>query len=174
MSHIRHYRMLSWEIGPLTRWRVSLKYQTGKVAKNGQIICLPTSMIIVEAITTIQREKRHKPLGTALTACRDHSTRTILQWFTSTLMLILSAIRHFVRTELFIACMPPAGSSTEHVLTYSLLWKMKTATAKPKVKQSMPIYSRTTRKSLLCPCYRKQLQILAKAHEFYEALHGGL
>ena len=45
-------------------------------------------------------------------------------------MSILSAIRHFVRT-LFIACTPPAGSSTEHVFyTYSLPRKTKTATAK--------------------------------------------
>ena len=36
--------------------------------------------------------------------------------------VILSAIRHFVRTTLFIACMPLAGSSTEHVFTFCLPW----------------------------------------------------
>ena len=42
-------------------------------------------------------------------------------------MLILSAIRHFVRITLFIASTPP-GSSTKHVFSYGD--KMKTATAK--------------------------------------------
>ena len=42
-------------------------------------------------------------------------------------MLILSAIRHFVRITLFIVSMPPR-SSTEHVFSYGD--KMKTATAK--------------------------------------------
>ena len=46
-------------------------------------------------------------------------------------MLILSAIRHFVRITLFIVSTPtppPPRSSTEHVFSYSN--KMKTATAK--------------------------------------------
>ena len=61
------------------------------------------STITVEAITTIQtQKKRHKSLGTVLTTYRGRSTQTILQWFSSTPMLILSAIRHFVRI-LFIA-----------------------------------------------------------------------
>ena len=41
----------------------------------------------------------------------------IFQWFSSTPMSILSAIHHFVRITLFIPCMPPTGSSTEHVFT---------------------------------------------------------
>ena len=45
-------------------------------------------------------------------------------------MLILSVIRHFVITTLFIACTLLAGSLTEHVFTYSLPSKMKTVTAK--------------------------------------------
>ena len=44
-------------------------------------------------------------------------------------MLMLSAIRHFVRITLFIVrTPPPPGSSTEHVFSYSD--RMKTATAK--------------------------------------------
>jgi len=35
--------------------------------------------------------------------------------FSSTLMLILSAIHHFVRTTLFIECTPTARSSTKHM-----------------------------------------------------------
>ena len=42
-------------------------------------------------------------------------------------MLMLSAIRHFVRITLFIVSSPP-GSSTEHVFSYGD--RMKTATAK--------------------------------------------
>ena len=47
-------------------------------------------------------------------------------------MLMLSAIRHFVRITLFIASTPP-GNSTEHVFRYKCSLygdKMKTATAK--------------------------------------------
>ena len=54
------------------------------------------------------KKKRQRSLGTALTTYHGHSTRTILQRFSSTPMLILSAIRHFVRT-LFIACTPLAA-----------------------------------------------------------------
>ena len=45
-------------------------------------------------------------------------------------MVMLSAVRHFVRITLFIASTPP-GSSTEHVFCYGD--KMKTVTAKLKV-----------------------------------------
>ena len=83
------------------------------------------STISVEAIKTIQAQKKwHKSLGTLLTIYRDHSTQTILQWFSSTLMLYLVLLRHFVWTKLFVACTPLAGSSAEHVFyTYSLSWR---------------------------------------------------
>ena len=45
-------------------------------------------------------------------------------------MLMLSAIRRFVRVTLFIASTPP-GSSTERVFSYGD--KIKTATAKVEV-----------------------------------------
>ena len=64
------------------------------------------SKITVEAVTI-----QTKSLGTALTI---YSTQTILLLKYSD--VILSAIRHFVRT-LFIVCTPPTGSSTEHVFT---------------------------------------------------------
>ena len=35
-------------------------------------------------------------------------------------MLILSAVRHFIKTTLFSACTPPAGSATEHLFTYTV------------------------------------------------------
>ena len=138
MGHIRHYRVLPWATGPLTLLESVTKVPDRQVAETGKssIFWLLSvflsaslshaSMITVEAITTIQtRKKQHKSLSTVLTVYRSHSTRTILQWFSSTPMLTLSAIHHFVRT-LFIACAPPPpppppiGSSTEHVLTYSL------------------------------------------------------
>jgi len=113
------------------RWRVPLKYQTSKSPKRANHLSSDfflssvqtvsqASTMTAEVITMIQTQKnQHKSLSIALTTYRDLSTRTILQWFSSTPMLILSAIRHFVRTTLFIACTPPAESSTEHVFAYS-------------------------------------------------------
>ena len=44
--------------------------------------------------------------------------------------VILSAIHHFVRTTNFKACTPLVGSSTKHMFTYRLPWKMKMEAAK--------------------------------------------
>ena len=88
------------------------------------------STITVEGITTIQTRENginHWVLYSLLIVV------IALEPFSSTPMSILGAIRHFVRT-LFIACTPPAGSSTEHVFyTYSLPQKLKTKTAAAKV-----------------------------------------
>ena len=46
-------------------------------------------------------------------------------------MVMLSAVRHFVRIILFTASTLPPGSSTEHMFCYGD--RMKTATAKLKV-----------------------------------------
>ena len=61
-------------------------------------------MITAEAI--INAKKQHKSLGIALTTHRYPRTRTI-QWFSSTPMVMLSAIRHFAKITLFMACTPP-------------------------------------------------------------------
>ena len=102
MSHIRHYRALLWTTGPLNR-RASLKYQTGKLV-NGQIVYLLTSFflsfwmnewsqansIMAEAITSAKNQ--YKSLGIALTTYCHSRARTILHWFSSTSMSLLTAV----------------------------------------------------------------------------------
>ena len=115
--------------GPLTLLESIAKVPDRQVAKTGKLSIFWLSSFFFFASARLalrfKREKWHKSLGTALTTYRELSTRTILQWFSSTPMLILSAVRHFVRITLFIACMTPAGSSTKHVLdmAYCERWR---------------------------------------------------
>ena len=81
------------------------------------------SAIMAEAITNAKK-KQCKSLGIALTTYCYHRTWTTLQWFSSTPMLMLSAICRFVGITLFIASMTPPESSS------SLPWKVKTTTAR--------------------------------------------
>ena len=136
---IRHYRVLPWAMRPLTLPECMAKVIDWEVTKTGKssiffllsslsVYINQASTIMAKAIRTIrtpQNSIKHWVLDSLLIV----RTWTILQWFWSTLMLILSTIRHFVRTTLFIAYTLPAGSSTEYVFRYSLPWKIKMATA---------------------------------------------
>ena len=108
MSHIRHYQVLhnrTVNFAGKYRW-------SSRLANVSQ-----ASMITLKLLQWFKCKKQHKSL--ALTTYHYLIIRIIFQWFSSTLMLILSAIHHFVRTTLFIAYMPLAGSSTEQVFRYS-------------------------------------------------------
>ena len=95
MSHIRHYRVLPWATGPLTLLESIAKVPDQQVAKMGKssIFWLLSflrhdSTIMAEAITMIQTQTsniNHWVLHSLLI------TWTILQWFSSTPVLMLSA-----------------------------------------------------------------------------------
>ena len=137
MSH-----MLPWASGPLTSLESIAKVPNRQVAKMGKSSIFWLSFFFFLLSVNCQpgyhdngwsyyndsnAKKWHKSLGTALTTYRDLSTRTILQWFSSTLMSILSAICHFVRMTLFIACTPPpwpeAQLSTCLIYCYRERWR---------------------------------------------------
>ena len=108
MSHIGHYQVLhnrTVNFGGKYRW------------SNRLVSVSQASMITLKLLQWFKCKKQHKSL--ALTTYHYLIIRIIFQWFSSTLMLILSAIHHFVRITLFIAYMPLAGSSTEQVIRYS-------------------------------------------------------
>ena len=135
MSHIRHYRVLPWATGPLTLLESIAKVPDWQVTKMDKWSIfrlsdyLPTRRQQNNCYSYYNDsnvKEQHKSLGIALTTYCYRRTQTILQWFSSTPMLMLSAIRHFTRISLFIAGMPP-GSSTEHVFTVKDELRMATA-----------------------------------------------
>ena len=67
------------------------------------------SLITAQAILMRNSNINHRLLYSLLIVLVE------LELFSSTLMLMLIAIRHFVKVTLFIACTPPEITSTEHV-----------------------------------------------------------
>ena len=139
MSHIRHYRVLPWATGPLTFLESIAEVPDRRVTKTGKssifwlssfflssvsVTVSQASTITAKAITTIQmrKKKQHKSQGIALTTYCYCRTQTILQWFPSTPMLVLSTVRHFARIKLFIETTVPSQSSTEHMFRELAYW----------------------------------------------------
>ena len=99
-------------------WRASLKYQTVKSLNRGNCLtfdfllshlnhCNSFSCYWARLADVKERKKdKHKSLSTELTTY-DLSTGTTLQWFSSTPMSILSAIRHFVRIKIIHSMYAP-------------------------------------------------------------------
>ena len=90
MSHIRHYRVLSWPARPLTSLESIVKYQTSKLLKRANRLSSDfflssflhhDSTTMAEGFTTIQtlKQKQHKSLGITPTTYCYHGTQTILQ-----------------------------------------------------------------------------------------------
>ena len=150
MSLIRHYWVLPWATGLLTLLESITKVPDRQVAKTSKSSIFWLFSFSWGHISgwsfyndSDEKRKRHKSLGTALTTYCDHSTRTILQWFSSTPMLILSTICHFVRTTFFIACKAPARSSTRHLFTYGMHFVYNTSSTEIFMVMWHSVYKKT-------------------------------
>ena len=90
---------------------------------------------------------KHDKSPTALTNCCYRRTQTIPQWFSSTQMLMLSAVGHFIRITFIVST--PSEAQLSMCLHTAYRDKMKTTTAKVRWDNAKPNKG-------MCACFQEK------------------
>ena len=135
--HITHYRVFLFATGPLTSLKSITKVPDLQVTKTGKS-SLFWPLLLSDYLQQLRLKpssanKQHQSLGIALTTYLYHGTWIILQWFSSTPMLIL--VLYTILLTLWVRC------SYSYIYAHAFL---------PLIAMCIYIYARNTNKLLSC------------------------